>query len=390
MNRLLQGIIGIGLTIQFAGPAGGRLSVSDLFIVVALAIGVAARTITPSWAVLSRLVLLQCCLALSLYLSTLVGGSFSVTAILTRTAAPILFLPYLILGGCWRKTEMIALIEGAVIGAGLPVLLFLLGEFGFELINVQSEGRLSGFMLDPNAYGLTCTALLSLSLASKQFASGRARQVLAIGGALCALGVVLSLSRSAYIASIVVLGLCHRDLVMNQLRRVGGMLRWAMLGVLLITAVIVLYPIYIGPVMSARPGSGRADLAQSATAVFEESPLFGSGPGSSRKEATGEVADSHNSYLVVAAESGLLGLLPFVFFVWPRRPRLASEHQAVGLLVVFATGALGIDALAQRLWWIGLGQNDEPGGDGDDELHPVGPATGALLVERDRPTVRFS
>jgi O-antigen ligase len=224
--------------------------------------------------------------------------------------------------------------------------------------------RLSGMLLDPNAYG----GLLIVALAVCEGASW-GREPLFKGPTLwisrltLALGILFTFSRSAWVGLVFALALFLAVRPMVALRPV---LACCLVGAPCLVLIMGRRFLPILVQMARRPEQvqGRFDLIHEALGAFERHPFFGGGLGSFRLGA-GEVA--HNSAMWFLADFGILGLAALLVFLgwffakaWfayrfaPERKRplvlaLLLAHAAmVGL-------AMGIEAFYQRHWWLIFG-----------------------------------
>jgi hypothetical protein len=236
--------------------------------------------------------------------------------------------------------------------------------FGITTPFVRYEGlRLSGMLLDPNAYGgFLVVTLVVVEAASHGPAPLLGKAMLWISRVTLILGILFTFSRSAWVA----LGLSL--LVFGALRpRVAGRL---VLSALLAAPCLVLLlgqrfvPIF--EVMASRPQQvqGRFDLIRDAYAQFRLHPLFGGGLGSFRL-SEGEIA--HNSAMWFLADFGVVGLAMFLgflgwFFVkgWYLYRHSSTRERPLALALLLAHTAMlglamGIEAFYQRHWWLVFG-----------------------------------
>jgi putative inorganic carbon (HCO3(-)) transporter len=220
--------------------------------------------------------------------------------------------------------------------------------------------RLSGMLLDPNAYGgLLIVALMISEGGSWGEAPLFRKPMLWFARLTLAMGILFTFSRSAWI------GLGVALLVLFAIRPKVG-LRFVLAGLMSAPLVVL----FLGPrfvpifeVMASRPKQvqGRFDLIHAALQAFKQHPFLGGGLGSFRL-SEGEVA--HNSAMWFLADFGIVGLAVLLGFVgwffakaWfayrfaPERERplvlsLLLAHTAMlGL-------AMGIEAFYQRHWWV--------------------------------------
>ncbi|MDQ7794913.1 MAG: hypothetical protein RDU89_10980 [bacterium] len=222
--------------------------------------------------------------------------------------------------------------------------------------------RLAGFLLDPNAYGGLLVTALAVHLPTRY----SSRPLLGgIWGTLATLtlglGLLLTLSRSAWIGALVLLALI-------------GMARPGLFRALLVPGAVALVgvPVLVGlnrfsglvAVASRLPQiAARLDIGAEATGAFARSPLTGIGLGVFPLIAQkGYIV--HNTLLWSLTEMGFVGLVIFVgFLAWFVLAGLRAyasapgdERILVGSLVVahlaMVALSMGIEAFYQRHWWL--------------------------------------
>jgi putative inorganic carbon (HCO3(-)) transporter len=223
--------------------------------------------------------------------------------------------------------------------------------------------RLSGMLLDPNAYG----GLLVAAFVICEGASlGRAP--LFKGGTLwlsrltLLLGILFTFSRSAWMAlALALLLLCALQ------TRVA--IRLVLAGLVGAPCLFLLMGHRFLPVfeeMASRPKQvqGRFDLIHDALQAFTRHPLVGGGIGSFRL-GEGEIA--HNSAMWFLADFGIVGLTVLLGFLgwffakaWFAYRFAPAREQSLVLAILLAHTAMfglamGIEAFYQRHWWLVLG-----------------------------------
>jgi hypothetical protein len=223
--------------------------------------------------------------------------------------------------------------------------------------------RLSGMLLDPNAYG----GLLAMTLILIEAASwGRSplfhETGLWISRLSLSLGILFTFSRSAWVA----LGVA---LILLCVVRFWVGSRLLLAGLFSAPCILLFMGQRFVPIfeeMASRPKQvqGRFELIHDAFAAFVQHPLFGGGIGSFRL-SEGEIA--HNSAMWFLADFGVIGLSVFVgflgwFFVkgWFAYRFAPSREQPVALALLLAHTAMvglamGIEAFYQRHWWLVFG-----------------------------------
>ena len=220
--------------------------------------------------------------------------------------------------------------------------------------------RLSGMLLDPNAYG----GLLVVALVICEGASwGREplfnRAIVWVSRLTLALGILFTFSRSAWT------GLSLALLIFCVLRPELAF-RPLLAGLAGAPSLILLMGHRFVPIfeeMARRPKQvqERFDLMHEALQIFVRHPFLGGGLGSFRL-AAGEVA--HNTAMWFLADFGigglavLLGFLLWFFtkawFVYKSAPE-KEQPLALALLLAHAAMlglAMGIEAFYQRHWWL--------------------------------------
>jgi len=235
--------------------------------------------------------------------------------------------------------------------------------FGVLTPFTRYEGlRLSGMLLDPNAYG----GLLVVALVICEGASwGRAPlfqgPMLWLSRLTLALGILFTFSRSAW------LGLGLAFLLLLAIRPAAA-LRPLLAGVLAAPGLVLILGRRFLPIfeeLASRPKQvqQRFDLIQQALQAFARHPLLGGGIGSFRI-AAGEIA--HNSAMWFLADFGVAGLAVFGGFLawffakaWFTYRFAPEREQPIALALFLAHAAMfavamGIEAFYQRHWWLVL------------------------------------
>jgi O-antigen ligase len=247
----------------------------------------------------------------------------------------------------------------------LAVGAFLLAYF-FGLANPFTRYgglRLSGMLLDPNAYG---GLLVAAFVICEGGSLGRAPLfkgvMLWISRLTLLLGILFTFSRSAWMALAL-------SLVLLCALQTRVAIRLVLAGLLAAPCLFLLMGHRFLPVfeeMASRPKQvqGRFDLIHDAIQAFSLHPLVGGGIGSFRL-GEGEIA--HNSAMWFLADFGILGLTVLLGFLgwffakawYAYRFAPAREQSLVLALLLAHTAmfglAMGIEAFYQRHWWLVLG-----------------------------------
>ena len=244
------------------------------------------------------------------------------------------WLPFLALAMCFidlmsRVVDPSVAIAGAITGA-----LCSAGGAVYSVV-VQGESRATGPMQDPNdlAYVLVAAVPLLLLAPPARLSSPFARFLLPL---VLVGGMLLTLSRGAALAILVVLTWAgfrrllpmKGTMVAAALVLVGGALLWAMPPPALQSALAQKGYIAQGNVDT------RIIRWEAAARLLAEHLLFGAGPGgvqehyvevSRNAELAEQTPVTHNMYLNVAADLGLVG---FTLFVSVIVLALVNTHQA--------------------------------------------------------------
>lgn len=223
--------------------------------------------------------------------------------------------------------------------------------------------RLSGMLVDPNAYGgLLVMALIIMEGGSWGPAPLFGERALWFSRMSLSLGILFTFSRSAWMA----LALAMVLLCMVRTRVAGRLVLAAAAGAPCLLLGMGRNFLAVFAEMASRPKQvqGRFDLIHDAFMAFSRHPVFGGGIGSFRL-SEGEIA--HNSAMWFLADFGIVGLAAFVgfmgwFFVkgWFAYRFAPLREQPVALALLLAHTAMvglamGIEAFYQRHWWVAFG-----------------------------------
>lgn len=219
--------------------------------------------------------------------------------------------------------------------------------------------RFQGFFPDPNLYGSLLVVALSFVLSNtgsgRYFVSRHVDWALHLG---MLFGLILTLSRSAWISAVVVF------LVAGFLVR-GAFLRWlAVAGVVIAGLVFFVVGDQLSDLVVIAERTGTIDsrfvLMEQGMESFYSAPMSGIGLGRFA-EQQGQII--HNTALWIAAELGLVGLLIVVGFLgWIVARAFAfyrlalprSRSIAIALIMGHAAMlvfSLSVEAFYQRHWW---------------------------------------
>jgi putative inorganic carbon (hco3(-)) transporter len=206
----------------------------------------------------------------------------------------------------------------------------VVSTIGGVLLGNTAFNRALGMFQDPNEYA--AAMVVSIGLGYGAIGASRSpwmRRALVAGIAICGWGVLASQSRGGLVA----LALAGAWIVMSsrgreRVRMVGATAVLVAAGV----AVLMLTPTGQQSLERITDGdsSGRSDLWRIAVLQFQDEPLHGVGLGNypvvAPRYVTAEIEHTelvnsiaprttHNMYLEIAAELGMLGLVTFATFV---------------------------------------------------------------------------
>jgi len=250
---------------------------------------------------------------------------------------------------------VVAGVIGAVIGAVLAIAVYVLpaGSVTNLVDLTDPTARVVGPFGDPNYFALFLATTIAACLAAIVIAGSRSlRLVLLAASTVLGIAFLIAFSRGALVA--LVAGAVA--LAFTRGRR-AGLVTAGLVAVL----ALVVYPLYFEWRLAADAGVrsaeqvavalGRSDESRLAAALagpqmFLTSPIFGIGFGQYpllSGRFTGYAIESHNWYMNVLAEQGLVGValwLPMMGAVALALVRSAYAARAIGL-AVFVTYAVG-------------------------------------------------
>jgi O-antigen ligase len=260
------------------------------------------------------------------------------------------------------------LIKGALLTLGISCVLLSIIQISGGAANAIGQGRLTALSQDANTLGsvlsLGFLALLGLSY-GRNLGDGGIGLLAWIAFGSIAAGIILTGSRGALlslIAGILVL--------MTRRGQSSGRIKAGFVAVFAI-ACLAWASYESGAVrdrweraLTKGNLAGREKILPEAWKMFTEKPLMGWGPVSNLVELgrrfDGELLDTHNSYLWVLTEAGLLGGAPFfvgLWFCW--RAAWRARHGAEGSLpLVLVTCVfmvnMSITWLNRKQFWLVL------------------------------------
>lgn len=353
------------LPIQLQGPGASRFAPSDLalffyWLTAAGRARLSARALTIWHWLLPCLFLAGTATSLFLY------GSVSSYALLQKLCGLFILLAAgLAIATVARDWESVGrivqlFVAGVVAQNWLALLAFALQTgAGIALPWINYDGsRLSGLLIDPNAYGGLLVAATLLHIVAGD-PSRKARLSAHLTTLSLLMGVVLTFSRSAWLG--LALGLCAYA-VMRPRAALGII---GLTGCAGLAAVLVFGRSYLPTMlaMAARPDqiAARLTIIADGLDLFAAHPLAGVGLGAYLAQY-GVIV--HNTLIWFLVEFGLPGIVVIAGFLGSHILRGAAARQAsppayrpltTGLLathIALIGLSIGIEALYQRHWWL--------------------------------------
>ncbi|MNO41719.1 O-Antigen ligase [compost metagenome] len=236
---------------------------------------------------------------------------------------------------------------------------------GVKIPFMVQDGRLSGMLIDPNAYG----GLLVTAFAIHIMTSGDGVKLLrgwasTLATISLAGGIMMTFSRSSWIGLFLVL-LTLLLTNPSRLLKIGMGFSVAFVALLLYKGTAYLDVLEN---MASRPSQiqSRLDIIGKAVDWIAQSPLLGIGLGSYNYELRIII---HNTPIWFMTEFGLLGLIVYggfmiwFFIVGIRSYRAADPVNKPIIMALLLSHAamiglsMGIEALFQRYWWFMMAMN---------------------------------
>lgn len=404
VTTVLLAVLAVGLQVQVTLPVsevGLRVSAADLLLPFLVALAFVAGRGRP-WAAFEWrdkhtwlwLAVLSAWMAFAVVWGRVTIGTWLGWAVTNKFAGWFVLVGYFSLGGFFAgiiDSERRAWFLRALLGAAWIIALgavAALAAYRFDLLTTEFDNpiafRVQGLLDNPNAFGCLMAFLIALQAPYLARAELFPRSLHRAGLALMLAAVVLSGSRSAWIATaaglatvyalkafdvretiraavaaalVVALVYFGRDLLNLLLSGlgwndgIGGLPRYE--------------PAYI---LRSNPAgfNERLRSALEALGLWTGHPLLGTGLGGmlARELASGTTTVTlvHNSALWLLVETGLIGLALFAaFFFFCLRGLLRTAGQdpfgaaATGAFVAMIGASIGIEALYQRHFWFVLG-----------------------------------
>lgn len=350
-------------------PVGtGRLAPSDVFLALYLLLFFGrVRRVPAGWSVWHPALLSV--FGMGLLVAFARNHQVTGYALGTKTAGlAVLMITYaVLLDHCVDRRDARHLLGAFLIGvtsqALLAVIVYVLQLAGLVVTNaVNFQGaRVSGLLVDPNAFGGIVAVALTLHVWTARTAHPiwpwRFGRVTA--GVVLFVALALTFSRSAWLAYFLAV------MTSFLIRGVRGLRPFPLHHLVAVAAgiglLLVVRPGLLSLAVRPDQARGRVGILDAAAHEFASSPIFGIGLGTYVHEH-GVII--HNTVAWFGAEMGLVGLITFAGFLswylrglWrvariPTGPD-AALAQAVLLAIVAVLGlSLGIEALYQRYWWL--------------------------------------
>lgn len=365
INRLLLAGYICLLPVQFKSAWGINIAPSDGFMMILLLLNLSKIKIVPkSWSIWHLLIIFLFGLGTAISVARLgiltryvlwqknIGllvlymGYLQITAFFSKPEDILWCLRWFLRSVSWFNLLALAAFFSSQAGLWRPDWLNYCGT------------RLSGMLLDPNAYG----GLLVTALAINYFVRDETGRPLLkrgrLAGIMLVLGLVLTYSRSAWIGGAIVLlaGLILKGKQVMHLIALGG-------------GIVAVLPVLFGrsywgifTAMASRPEqiAIRIVIISEALGFFALRPLLGIGLGFMCANSRWIV---HNTLLWFLVEFGIAGFVIIVGFfcwflwrgwrVWRSSKRLRPIAAGLMLAHVGMLGvSLGIEAFYQRHWWL--------------------------------------
>jgi putative inorganic carbon (HCO3(-)) transporter len=344
----------------------------------------------------------------ALVVSAVAAGASAASAHTVTNLATEGLLLYILLTNAIRTTGMVRAVVWALLAAGaimgaVSVFQELTHTYrttlgGLGQVNRLDAGvpgiddgrpRLAGPIGEKNRYAQVLLVLLPLALWAARYEARRALRVAALGcGALVLCGIVLTFSRGAFVALVVLVA----GMLAAGLLRLRHVLALTLAFVALVTIVM---PDYVARVQTLQQADaaatstggsadgalrGRATENLAALHAFGDNPVLGVGPGEFfARESTayanaldlrflGTRRRAHSLYLEMAADTGVIGLGLFLAIIsttmvalwrlarfWDARRRYEGGALARALvlaLVAYLTSGLFLQLAYQRYLWL--------------------------------------
>jgi O-antigen ligase len=225
----------------------------------------------------------------------------------------------------------LVVICGAALGVG-AIKSYINGEFAMKGLRI--EGLVGGMFENPNDLATALDLLLPFAVALTLISKGLARLFYLVCAAVLAIGVLFTLSRGGFLGLIAASGVLLWKL--GRWRRLKTTLGVALICGILLAVMPGGYGARIVTIFNTeqdQTGSAqqRRELLERAASVAISHPIVGVGMGNFHIYSIREKA-AHNSYLEIAAELGVMGLIAYLILIFaPLRSLRRIERQTRGM-----------------------------------------------------------
>ncbi len=235
--------------------------------------------------------------------------------------------------------------------------------FHASFAQLSDQGRLTGMLVDPNAYaGLLTTALVihMVTFFCGSPLMGRFLGLLTV--ASLSFGLLLTFSRSAWVGAVcavLFLGLFRPKVMVYFLVSLAGVM-----AVLFAASEKGFVDYFVSMATRQKQVDARFEILDVALGLFADNPIFGIGLGQFQKYHSNII---HNTPVWFLTEFGIIGLTVFLglsaWFLWKGVSGFMREESRMrwvplGLVtahICLAGLSLGIEAFYQRHWWLVAG-----------------------------------
>lgn len=354
------------LPVQIKTESGLRIAPSDLFLICFVLLRIRhLRLVLRAWGPWHFGLVFA--FGYATLVAAFVSGHVSSYALIQKDLGLVLLLlTYLVITSIARDMDTIrgilkSLIVGVTIHNAIALAFFIAYQMtGFFVSWMNYTSRLSGMLVDPNAYGGLLTSVFAAHVMIRQSQKPFfARWINIFTTLSLGLGILLTYSRSAWIGLAVVVA------TSGIIRPKVALRIWATLGLVFLGALAIFGRSYLSSMvlMAARPSQieARMDYIWQAVDMVSANPILGIGLGRFY-ESVGKII--HNTPVWFLTEFGLVGLVVFVgFSLWFlvrayrtfRRIDPSDRPLLLGLAMAHLSTlglSLGIEALYQRHWWV--------------------------------------
>jgi putative inorganic carbon (hco3(-)) transporter len=309
-------IVAIGVLLIYIGSkitAGERLSVWTIEMTMLVVIAALGLLLTPIAASPKN----SMDVITEVYLKTVIIFILMVNLVDTRQR----------IFSMWK----LVVICGAALGVG-AIRSYIKGEFTMKGLRI--EGLVGGMFENPNDLATALDLLLPFAVALALISKGLARLFYLACAAVLAAGVLFTLSRGGFLGLIASGGVLLWKL--GRSRRLKTTLGVALICGILLAVMPGGYGARIATIFNSeqdQTGSAqlRRELMQRAASIAISRPIVGVGMGNFHIYSIREKL-AHNSYLEIAAELGVIGLIAYLILILaPLRSLYRIERQTMGM-----------------------------------------------------------